>query len=37
MKRSEMSKRGLGRVEVLSRVRSKDLRVVDAVALLRLS
>ncbi len=30
-----MSKRELGRVGVLSRVRSRDLRVVDAVALLR--
>ncbi len=32
-----MSKRELGRVEVLARVRSRDLRVVDAAALLRLS
>ncbi len=32
-----MSKRELGRVEVLSRVRSRDLRVVDAAAVLRLS
>lgn len=32
-----MSKRELGRVEVLARVRSKDLRVVDAAALLRRS
>ena len=32
-----MSKRELGRVEVLSRVRSRDLRVVDAAALLRVS
>jgi len=35
--RTEMSKRELGRVEVLARVRSRDLRVVDAAALLRLS
>jgi hypothetical protein len=32
-----MSKRELGRVEVLARVRSRELRVVDAAALLRLS
>ncbi len=32
-----MSKRELGRVEVLSRVRSRGLRVVDAAALLRVS
>jgi len=32
-----MSKRELGRVEVLARVRSKELRVVDAAALLRRS
>lgn len=32
-----MSKRELGRVEVLSRVKSRDLGVVDAAALLRLS
>jgi transposase len=32
-----MSKRELGRVGVLSRVRSRDLRVVDAAALLRVS
>jgi hypothetical protein len=32
-----MSKRELGRVEVLSRVKSKQLRVVDAAPLLRLS
>jgi transposase len=32
-----MSKRELGRVEVLARVRSRDLRVVDAAALLRVS
>jgi len=35
--RSEMSKRELGRVEVLARVRSGELRVVDAAALLRVS
>jgi transposase len=35
--RTEMSKRELGRVEVLARVRGKELRVVDAAALLRLS
>jgi transposase len=32
-----MSKRELGRVEVLARVRSRDLRVVDAATLLRVS
>src|SRR5258708_40250656 len=32
-----MSKRALGRVEVLARVRSKQLRVVDASGLLRVS
>ncbi len=32
-----MSKRELGRVEVLARVRSRDLRVVDAAAVLRVS
>lgn len=32
-----MSKRELGRVGVLARVKSKDLRVVDAAALMRLS
>src|ERR1700682_4917014 len=32
-----MSKRELGRVEVLARVRSKQLRVVDASRLLRVS
>jgi hypothetical protein len=32
-----MSKRELGRVEVLARVRSGELRVADAAALLRLS
>jgi len=32
-----MSKRELGRVEVLARVRSGGLRVVDAAGLLRLS
>ena|GEM_PF-918769 len=37
MGRTEMSKRELERVGVLSRVRSRDLRVVDAAALLRLS
>src|SRR5712692_727564 len=33
----EMSKRELGRVEVLARVRSKQLRVVDAARLMRVS
>ena len=37
MGRTEMSRRELGRVEVLSRLKSRDLRVVDAAALLRLS
>ena len=37
MGRTEMSKRELGRVEVLGRVRSQELRLVDAAALLRLS
>jgi len=32
-----MSKRELGRVEVLARVKSRELRVVDAAALLRRS
>src|SRR6266571_5127393 len=32
-----MSRRELGRVEVMARVRSKQLRVVDAAAMLRLS
>ena len=32
-----MSKRELGRVEVLARVRSKQLRVADAAGLLRVS
>jgi hypothetical protein len=32
-----MSKRELGRVEVMARVRSKQLRVVDAGKILRLS
>src|SRR5580692_9113568 len=35
--RTQMSKRELGRVEVLARVRSKQLRVVDAGRLLRVS
>jgi hypothetical protein len=35
--RTEMSKRELGRVEVMARVRSKQLRVVDAARILRLS
>jgi transposase len=35
--RTGMSKRELGRVEVLARVRSGELRVVDASALLRVS
>src|SRR6266705_6372783 len=35
--RTEMSKRELGRVEVMARVRSKQLRVVDAAKILRLS
>ena len=37
MGRTEMSKRELGRVEVLARVRSKQLQVVDAGRLLRVS
>ena len=37
MGRTEMSKRELGRVQVLARVRSKQLRVVDAATLLRVS
>ncbi|MGA2611026.1 MAG: helix-turn-helix domain-containing protein, partial [Terriglobia bacterium] len=37
MGRTEMSKRELGKVEVLARVKSGDLRVVDAAALLRVS
>ena len=32
-----MSRRELGRVEVMARVRSKQLRVVDAAVMLRLS
>jgi len=35
--RTQMSKRELGRVEVLARVRSKQLRVLDAGRLLRVS
>ncbi len=35
--RTEMSKRELGRVEVLARVKSRELRLVDAAVLLRLS
>jgi len=35
--RTEMSQRELGRVEVLARVKSRNLRVVDAAALLGLS
>jgi len=35
--RTEMSKRELGRVEVLARVRSKQLRVVDAGVLMGVS
>ena len=35
MGRTEMSRRELGRVEVLARVRSRELRVVDAAALMR--
>ena len=35
--RTEMSRKELGRVEVLARVKSRDLRVVDAAVLLRLS
>ena len=37
MGRTEMSKRELGKVEVLARVKSGDLRIVDAATLLRLS
>ena len=37
MGRTEMSRRELGRVEVLARVRSGQLRLVDAAVLLRLS
>ena len=37
MGRTEMSRGELGRVEVLARVRSRQLRVVDAAALLRVS
>ena len=37
MGRTEMSKRELGRVDVMARVRSKQLRVVDAGKILRLS
>ncbi|MGH9328498.1 MAG: helix-turn-helix domain-containing protein [Terriglobia bacterium] len=37
MGRIEMSKRELGRVEVLARVRSRELRVVDAAELLDVS
>ena len=37
MGRTEMSKRELGKVEVLARVKSGDLRIVDAARLLRLS
>ncbi len=37
MGRTEMSKRELGRVEVLARVRSGELRLVDAAVLLRRS
>jgi hypothetical protein len=33
--RTEMSKRELGRVEVLARVRNKQLGVVDAARLMR--
>jgi len=33
--RTEMSKRELGRVEALARVRSKQLRLVDAARLMR--
>ena len=35
--RTEMSRRELGRVEVLARVRSKQLKVVDAARLMRVS
>ena len=37
MGRTQMSKNELGRVEVLARVKSKQLRVVDAAPLLRVS
>ncbi len=37
MGRTEMSKRELGRVEVLARVRSRELRLVDAATLMRVS
>ena len=37
MGRTEMSERELGRVEVLARVKSRELRVVDAAVVLRLS
>ena len=37
MGRTQMSKNELGRVEVLARVKSKQLRVVDAALLLRVS
>ncbi len=37
MGRTEMSKRELGRVEVLARVRSRELRVVDAARLMGVS
>ena len=37
MGRVEMSKRELARVEVLARVKSQELRLVDAAALMRLS
>ena len=37
MGRTEMSKRELGRVEVLARVKSRQLQVVDAGRLLRVS
>ena len=37
MGRTEMGKRELARIEVLARVRSRELRVVDAARLLRVS
>ncbi len=37
MGRTEMSRRELGRVEVLARVRSRELRLVDAATLMRVS
>ncbi len=37
MGRTEMSRGELGRVEVLARVRSRELRAVDAARLLRVS